>query len=453
MNPRLATELLFCLIPVLVLGPALAIHLRNRRRLRRELERLAGVVEGADPDRPEQRALPPPEAPELLRLRRAFTMLFDRLARSRVRQVEAEGTLGSVLDHAADAILVLDGTQIIISWNRGAEETLGFSAAEILGRPYSVLIPPGEETVEPRTPPGPGATVKDLRTRRLRSDGRVLDVSLTRSRIPSPGGGEQRYVEILRDITEARRLDEDLLRTEKMAAVGKISSKVVHEIRNPLASINLNVDLLHDSLGGSGDPEAREILGVIKREIRRLSQITEEYLQFSRLPRAAFRPERVNDILVELADFVRPSITNKGIRLVVNPDESDPEAVCDAILLRQALINLLRNAVDAIPEGEGQIQMTTRVRPAESGGRDLVEISVEDSGRGIPEELLPRIFEPFFTTKKDGTGLGLALVQRAVEEHGGELRCNSVPGKGTTFRLIIPARPAGGGPPSPSVRP
>jgi PAS domain S-box-containing protein len=455
------------MVPLLIALAALfasallaAFAWRSRRRRSAELEALVHLVESADPDHPAMRSLPPMRVPEFERLGRSFARFFDRFTASRVRQEEVEGTLGYVLDHAADAILILDRSHRIISWNRGARETFGFAPEEIIGSPYTRLVPGTEEEEELRTPLAPGSTVKDFRTRRLSRDGQELEVSLTRSRIPGSEESGERFVEILRDITATRRLEEDLLRTEKMAAVGKISSKVVHEIRNPLASINLNVDLLRDSLESSADPEARDILGVIKREIRRLSQITEEYLQFSRLPRTAFRLERVNDILIELADFVRPSISPRGIRLVLNLDDTDPEAVCDATLLRHALLNLLRNAMDAIEEGHGQIQMRTRaIAPAPEGSAaqgGAVEITVEDNGRGIAAEQLQRIYEPFFTTKKDGTGLGLALVRRAVEEHNGSIRCTSVPGKGTAFRVLIPRVPAGfdpaeesGSPPAP----
>ncbi len=503
-----------------------------RHRILDELESLVALVEEEDPDRPGGRVLPPMGVGEFERLRQAFTRFLGRFAASRARQEEAEGTLGSVVEHAADAILVLDRSHRIVSWNRGAEETFGFPPSEIVGQPYASLIPVGDEEPELSTPLAPGSTVKDLRTRRLRRDGSTIDVSLTRSRIPASEDREERIVEIVRDISATRRLEEELLRTEKMAAVGKISSKVVHEIRNPLASINLNVDLIRDFLIGSpggADPEAEEVVGAIKREIRRLSQITDEYLQFSRLPLAAFRRERVNDILVELYDFMRPSIHKKGIRLVLNLDERDPEAVCDATLLRQALLNLLRNAVDATEGQRGQIQIGTRAisleeaaelglvgpepgrghgaepepepepdpgrgpktgpgsrsgpessatggeksdtaRRGNGAGTDDaeeamvgpgavgdgsesyagVEISVADNGRGIPGDQLNRIFEPFFTTKKDGTGLGLALVMRAVEEHRGKIACMSVPGRGTTFRLIVPVVPASGSHPDES---
>jgi PAS domain S-box-containing protein len=426
-----------------------------RTRLAGDLGRLVRLVERADPEGGEPTALSPLRVAEYERLRLAVHEFFPRLRASRARQEEVEETLGYVVEHAGDAILVLDREHRILSWSPGGEEIFGFAPREMTGAPYAIFTPGGEEEAELVAPLAPGARVRDFRTRRLRSDGRQLDVSITRSRVPVPAGGEDRFVEIVRDVSATRRLEEDLLRSEKMAAVGKISSKVVHEIRNPLASIILNVDLLRESLDEPGsvpEAETRETLDVIKREVRRLSQITEEYLQFSRLPRAAFRSERVNDIVVELADFVRPLIARKGVQLVLTLDEADPEAICDATLLRQALLNLLRNAVDAVDEDTGRIQVSTRALDdgeADPAGGRSVEISVEDDGCGIPEELRERIFEPFFTTKRDGTGLGLALVRRAVEEHGGQIRCVSLPGKGTAFRVRIGRASAGHLPPGP----
>ncbi len=454
-----ATRAVFVL-GLLVAVTALVLTLLYRhtqRRLIDELDALVRLVERSDPDVAVSGPAPDFEVEEFARLHRAFIAFFARFTASRARQEQAEETLGYVLRHAADAIVVLDREGRILSWNRGAEETFGFTAEEMEGARYERLAPGGELEPELQAPLAPGERVPDLRTQRCRRDGEVIDVSLTRSRVPLPAGGEDRFVEILRDISATRRLEEDLLRSEKMAAVGKISSKVVHEIRNPLASINLNVDLLLESYAAApavADPEARDILGTIKREVRRLSQITEEYLQFSRLPRAAFQQERVNDLLVELSDFVRPLISRKGVRLTLNLDEDDPEAVCDATLLRQALLNLLRNAVDAVEEGQGEIQMSTRLvrepglSPPIGSTADApvapvaeVEISVEDNGCGIAEEILEQIYDPFFTTKKDGTGLGLALVQRAVSEHSGRIRCVSLIGKGTIFRVAIPCVP------------
>ncbi len=420
----------------------------SRRRVLGAVDALVTRIEAADPERPDRVELPSLAVQEIERLRQAFARFFDRFAAGKVRQAEAEGTLGQVLRDAADAIMVLDRDHRVLQWNRGAEETFGYVASEIVGQPYAMLCPSGEE--EPAFAL-PGQAVKDLRTRRRRKDGEVIDVSVARSRLSFSREGEERYVEIARDISIKRRLEQELMQSEKMAAVGKISSKVVHEIRNPLAAINLNVDLLGETLenqsalaakhGIDFDPEAGEILDILKRETVRLSQIAEEYLQFSRLPRAAFREEAINPIVTELCGFLRPELERRRIVLRLELDPSEPRAVCDATLVRQALLNLLRNAVDAVKSGQGMVTIATRA--AGSGPESGVEIEVRDNGRGIDSGERARLFEPFFTTKKDGTGLGLALVQRAAEEHGGTIICVSTRGEGASFRLTLPREPEG----------
>ncbi len=355
----------------------------------------------------------------------------DALSRTR-RMLEG------AFEDAADAILVLDPDGEIRIWNRGASDTFGYATSEAVGKPYSILLPGGAE-LEPALTRDfvEVGTVRDLRTSRRRKDGTQIAVSITRSRIRVPEGREAGFVEILRDISSQHELERELIHAEKMAAVGKIASKVVHEIRNPLGSINLNCDLLIDNLGAGESPEereAREILQTIKRETRRLTQITEEYLQFSRMPQPTGREEDLNVVLLELADFLRPELRRSGIRLVLNLDDRRPLVACDSRLLRQVILNLIRNAMDVVPAQSGQVMVVS------VGERNGARIEVDDNGPGIPPDVLPRIFEPFFTTKQDGTGLGLAVVRQIVEEHGGTVTCSSLPGKGTTFRIWLPGR-------------
>jgi PAS domain S-box-containing protein len=349
---------------------------------------------------------------------------------------QTRSMLEGVVSDAADAILVIDPEDRIRLWNPCAEEMFGYAAGEAIGRPYGMLLPegigPDMDFVPERDSSQPS---KDVRTQRRRRDGSLIEVSLTRSRIRLPEGRELGWVEILRDITSQRMLERELIRTEKMAAVGKIASKVVHEIRNPLGSINLNVDLLLDNLGTGDTPEvreAREILQTIKRETRRLAQITDEYLQFSRMPQPTGREEDLNAVMLELADFLRPELRRSGVRLVLNLDDGRPLVSCDNRLVRQVVLNLIRNALEVVPTNSGQVMVVTKSL------RDGGEIEVDDNGQGIPPEVLPRIFEPFYTTKQDGTGLGLAVVHQIVEEHGGSVTCQSILGKGTTFRIRLP---------------
>lgn len=349
---------------------------------------------------------------------------------------QTRSMLEGVVADAADAILVIDPQGRIRLWNPCAEEMFGYAAAEAIGQPYMMLVPGGAGRQTEEAPQWePDTPSKDMRTQRCRKDGSLVEVSVARSRIRLPEGREGGWVEILRDITSQRKLERELIKTEKMAAVGKIASKVVHEIRNPLGSINLNVDLLLDNLGSGDTPEvreAREILQTIKRETRRLTQITDEYLQFSRMPQPTGREEDLNAVMLELADFLRPELRRSGVRLVLNLDDSRPLVSCDGRFLRQVVLNLVRNALDVVPSHTGQVMVVTKKL------RDGGEIEIDDNGPGIPPEVLPRIFEPFYTTKQDGTGLGLAVVQQIVQEHGGSVTCQSVLGKGTTFRIRLP---------------
>ncbi|MFB3907013.1 MAG: nitrogen regulation protein NR(II) [Candidatus Eisenbacteria bacterium] len=350
---------------------------------------------------------------------------------------QTRSMLQDVVENAADAILVLDPADRVRLWNRGASETFGYAPEDAIGKPYSLLLPEGAVIERAMTEALlERGQVRDLRTERRRKDGSLVEVSLTRSRIRNPATGQEAgAVEILRDVSRTRELERELIRNEKMAAIGKMASKVVHEIRNPLASINLNCDILLDNLGVGDTPEereAREILQTIKRETKRLSQITDEYLQFSRMPQPTGREEDLNAVLLELADFLRPELRRSGTRLVLNLDDSRPLVACDSRLVRQVVLNLIRNAMDVVPPHDGQVMVVTAAM------QDGAEIQVDDNGPGISPDVLPRIFEPFFTTKQDGTGLGLAVVRQIVEEHGGLVTCQSIPGKGTTFRIRLP---------------
>jgi len=222
---------------------------------------------------------------------------------------------------------------------------------------------------------------------------------------------------------------------ERLAAVGKMAAMITHEVRNPLSSIGLNTELLEEELGG-GPSEAKDLLRAIHHEVDRLTAITEEYLAFARLPKPKLAYEAVNPMVGALAAFVREDLAAKKVALAIDLSDGDPIALIDAAQLRQCLINLVRNATEAVvAKGKGTVTLRTR----RGGTRVLIE--VEDDGIGIPADVLPRLFDPFFSTKEGGSGLGLALTQQIVKDHGGDLTVDSTVGKGTVFRVAVPARP------------
>ncbi len=236
----------------------------------------------------------------------------------------------------------------------------------------------------------------------------------------------------------------ELLRAERLAAVGRISAQITHEIRNPLNAIGLNAELLADELDridrelakeNAGSPisdDARSMVQAIGREVDRLNAVTEEYLRFARLPRPHFAREDLNEIASGLAEFVRPEMAAARVELRLELGTRLPTVRADEGQLRAAFLNLLRNSREAMPQG-GTITVATR-----RGADGSVEAEVRDTGAGIPPEALPRLFDLFYSTKEKGTGLGLAFTQQVVQEHGGAIRCESAPGRGTVFTVRLP---------------
>ena len=226
--------------------------------------------------------------------------------------------------------------------------------------------------------------------------------------------------------------EEEKLRAARLAMVGKMAAQIAHEVRNPLSSISLNTELLGDELDDDAN-EARELCRRIHAEVNRLTEVTEIYLGL-RGGQPKLAKESLNAIIGDLVGFVRHDLATRHVELATALDPADPSGYVDANQIRQCLINLVRNAADAVSvKGGGHVVLRTR------GGRDRVEIDVEDDGVGIAADVIPRLFDPFFSTKEGGSGLGLALTQQIVRDHGGDIHVASRVGRGTTFTLSIPA--------------
>ena len=242
----------------------------------------------------------------------------------------------------------------------------------------------------------------------------------------------------------------ELRRSERLAAVGRISAQITHEVRNPLNAIGLNAELLAEELEARPEPspEARALCAAISREVDRLNAVTEEYLRFARPPRQAPGRQDLAELCGALLDFLSPELAAARVEVRRELPGGLPAVRGDEGQLRAVLLNLVRNAREAMAGG-GTLSVAAR------RAGDEVEVEVRDTGGGIPAEDLGRIFDPFYSTKERGTGLGLAFVQQVVQEHGGTVRCESVVGRGTAFLLHLPVapeersgEPAGGAPAS-----
>ena len=234
--------------------------------------------------------------------------------------------------------------------------------------------------------------------------------------------------------------EQRLIRSERLATVGRMAAQIAHEVRNPLSSIGLNAELLGDELATEAD-EARRMVASIIGEVDRLTEITETYLRFTRLPRPKLEREDLGGLVASVVAMGRGEIVQEGITLEVDIAPELPELPADEAQLRQALINLVRNAREALASAPTKRLGISVVNDRPSG---CLLVRVSDSGAGIDQHDLGKIFDPFFSTKAQGTGLGLALVQQIVVDHGGRIDVESVPGRGTTFTLAFPLRTASG---------
>jgi PAS domain S-box-containing protein len=358
-------------------------------------------------------------------------------------------------------VLVFDREGRLGVLNEAAERLLGLSRAGAVGRPCADLLGQNRRLAE--------LIERCLSTGESRSrevvplagpSGRMSHLGAMISPIlgtgePAGSGPIEGALCLLADLTEIKSLREKVALKENLAALGEMSAGIAHEFRNALATIQGLARLIARP-GGNGDapPDpGRENAEAILREVGGIGKVVDDFLRFARpasLDLADLDPRRLAEDLVE--EF-RGDPLCRGVRLEVRG--ASPRIVADEALLRQALMNLLRNAAEAIAaagndDGAGgsgrRILVSLAPDEASPGG---ARISVEDDGAGIAEEDLPRVFAPFFTTKDRGTGLGLALVQKTAVVHDGRVEVDSRPGGTTRFTLVLPSRPGSSGPAAP----
>jgi signal transduction histidine kinase len=231
------------------------------------------------------------------------------------------------------------------------------------------------------------------------------------------------------------RANRELLAAERLATIGKMAAHVTHEIRNPLSSLALNVELLEEETGEN--VEARALLRAVKNEVERLTALSDRYLSVARRKPPRFESEDIGELCREALDFLRADFERHGVEIVLKVSTGLPAVRVDEGQIKQVLYNLLRNAREAMPGGG---KVTLGASPGDGG----VMVTVDDEGAGIDEAVRNRLFEPFFTTKGHGTGLGLVITREVVEAHGGSVRCERLEPKGTRFSVFLPA--AGDGP-------
>jgi signal transduction histidine kinase len=243
---------------------------------------------------------------------------------------------------------------------------------------------------------------------------------------------------LMSDVTDTRsRLERShhrLLTAEKLASVGKLAASVAHEIRNPLTAIKMWLFSIQEAIRGNADLERK--LGIVSEEIARLENTIRDFLEFSRPPTVARRPQDIGPVIEKTLELLGPRLKERKIHVVLQPTGGLPPIMADLNQVKQVFLNLIGNAADAMTGG-GEIRIVPTAEK-DADGRPMVVVRVADAGPGMPEDVQRRIFEPFFTTKDTGTGLGLCIAAQIMARHGGVLVLESSTDKGTVFAVWMP---------------
>jgi two-component system, sporulation sensor kinase E len=377
--------------------------------------------------------------------------VVERLARERT-------FLETLFNTIEDGILVVDENGRILYLNQAVTELLGMQA-DAENQLLTRFLPDFDWQELSQFDEQGGARV--IRQEFEISYPKPRYLHLYAAPLDGEGKGSSGVALILHDATEARQKTFEAIESERLQALTLLAASVAHEIGNPLNALHIHLQLMEREVRKlrhiqRGAPvkvkrgktvvaeeeqcrdEAGEIaaklenyLAVAKGEITRLDYIVTQFLQAIRPTPPRLVQANLNDVVRETMELLRPELENRGLHVVEKPARGLPAARLDPAQIKQTLVNIIKNAMQAMNRG-GELTVQTGATP------DNVWVSVTDTGCGIPEDQLNRIFAPFFTTKKKGSGLGLMIVQRIVRDHGGRIDLESIPNKGTTFRVWLP---------------
>jgi signal transduction histidine kinase len=364
------------------------------------------------------------------------SMLGQRLRGAQYEVSDLRGNIDRLLQDLEDAVFIFNRDGRLVFASGSVEKFLGRDRADLGGQQITVIFPPTTtlgllvaqalqtgRTVRNRRVPmtGPGDTPVAL--------GVVLLSVDTLETLPGGNTGSGLLVR-LRDPEAQRKLGRELQTADRLAAISRISGGVAHEVKNPLNAILLHVEVAKAKLL-RGDTDVEPQMEIISREILRLDRVVKTFLDFTKPVELNLTTVPLQDLLGEIVELARPQAETTKIRVLVLNEAEGVSVRIDRDLLKQAMLNVVVNAIEAMPDG-GELRFEA------TAGEDTAEIRVSDTGRGIPPELRDKIFRLYFTTRKEGSGIGLAMTFRIVQLHDGTIDFTSEPGKGTTFFIRLP---------------
>jgi PAS domain S-box-containing protein len=427
-----------------------------RQRVAKPLARLSQAAVDLTDDRGVISTLDTYRRDEVGELSRRFVIMADAVAAREVELRQANTSLrereelaSALVDSAADAV-VLFSDDVISEANPTAESLFGAGSTQLVGRKVDRLLAPSNDALpvdslwSERVAEALEGKTQHFPLRMQRIDGKEFEAEIGLARVNLPGS--RRILAVIRDVSERNQLERQLRQGQKLESLGQLAGGIAHDFNNMLAGIMGASELLERQTQLS--ERQQKLIGLIITTCERAAGLTRKLLAFARKGQQQRLPIELHQVLLDTVGMLEASL-DKRIRLVTDLSAARSSLIGDPADLQNALLNLALNARDAMPDG-GTLCFATRlaeisennvaglVMPIKAG--TYLELSVSDTGTGIPAAVLPRIFEPFFTTKAlgKGTGLGLAAVYGTVLDHQGSMRVDSQEGKGTTFILYLP---------------
>jgi two-component system NtrC family sensor kinase len=356
---------------------------------------------------------------------------------------ETNEFLTNMIESSVDGIIVTNMKGDILIYNKGAENILGYKIEEVVGKMnIQGIYPPGvaKEVMEKLRSPDFGGVGKltSFPIFHRRKDGELIEGDLSASIIYDEKGNEIASIGIFKDLRERlgmerelQKIQQALLQSEKLAAMGRLTSQIAHELNNPIYGIMNTLELLKTEI--PPESKRRRILELSLSETQRLSEMLRNMLSFSKPEEEKRRPIRINELVEGILLVMEKQMRESNIKVETSFDDEIPEVMASTNQMRQVMLNMIKNAKEAMPKGG-----TLTVRTSREDNR--VMIHIQDTGMGIPEEIRNKIFEAFFTTKQKvkGVGLGLSVCYGIIKDHSGEIKVESEEGKGTTFTISLP---------------
>ncbi len=335
----------------------------------------------------------------------------------------------NLVENMPIGLMAIDHKKRIASFNQRAASVLNLQVQDVLGAAAQTMLP--DELWRLIGEPDLKRRVVDQEVECVRRDGKMIPLEVSASPLTDETGLFLGHVLLFKDLTEVRALKQEVVRSQRMASVGRLAAGVAHEIRNPLSSIKGFATYFKERYRDK--PEDQQISGIMIQEVDRLNKVVGDLLDFARPVTAKPKPVRMKSFIEDSLRLVENQAAEKAISIQTEIDPALETAWIDPARINQVLLNLYLNAIEAM-EAEGRLAVA--VLPDNTGSR--IGIRVSDSGAGINPEDLSHVFDPYFTTKAAGTGLGLAIVYNIIEAHNGEILVSSRTGEGAVFMIWLP---------------